>query len=177
MEWLVGLVLLVVLWLSSSMFWAATKAKLYMGKISKDQGELHTMFKFFKEKGLYQMKPEQLSATGRFWTENYAQNLALEIGSSVEALNKTRLTGVVISVLVLVTSWFFLGVSYTAGYLLIFFLVYLFSSQPYARERINNDIAAIGWNLYWYHKKNPKEFAVFIKEASSLKDISESALS
>lgn len=137
-------------------------------KAMQEENILNNLIKAMDSDGVFNALPEEISISGRFYSDNYLINIMNEIKSSKIALNRARNMLLYGLIVILIVSYF-IGYIYTIINLSLFLIIAMIT--PLSKSAIKNaylDIRSISWNLYHFYREQPNECDAFIKEAYSL---------
>ena len=140
-------------------------------KTMQDDIKLNKLIKSMYSDGVFNAAPEEISITGRFYTDNYLINIMNEIQSSKVALDKAR-NMLLIGLIIILAVSYYIGNIYIIINLMLFIIIALIT--PLGESAIKNaylDVRSISWNLYHFYREQPKECEAFIKEAYSLEKV------
>ena len=166
----------IVIFILSFLFWQVVKAKKLIITILKKPELLNRFIDKLNKVHFFNKKPEEINETGKLWTESlpqlgYEQTLGIESQSSIHSFNKTRNMFFLLLLIIFLLISFYSTISYLIINLIIFFLSYLIPESTAANNRVFNEISALSWLIFHFHKDKPEDCKKFIDQAWVFKNL------
>jgi hypothetical protein len=168
MQILLGVVLGVIVFFFSFMFWAIGKKNRLLHEKMTDREFLTAFLMFEHNRQHFSKRTAHFSPIG----PGYALNLKIAVQSTLAADNRIRVIGV-LGIIGSIGASYFLGSLYAIVNLGLFFVAALLPiGEPGVRNTLRSILEA-ALILYKWNETAPEECADFIREATSLQKLNE----
>lgn len=160
MKIIIEIILGFVSLIMSYAFWNCVKSPKFFIRVANDFEELKKIYDHF---GADQIRSESEKVRPMIGDSSmgYSGNIAIWLQASLKALDKTRNMLLVITALLFVGSFYFLGGVFLTIEIILFIMMAFPEISPSAKNNMVSDIQTIMLNVHKWNRVNPEECKQF----------------